>query len=263
MAEKNKKNTITNAKLVDPAKEMLSRELPEVKKVSKKDDSIRQEILQAHMPLVETIAANVAAGGKVPPSIAFKDLISYGAEGLIKAWESFDNSRGVQFKVYASYRIRGEILDKIRQEWKYRNPGSYKSFQARASDMVTEFARDSVVSEGQEKGSSGGVQDVVANSAIVYLLSMDEMEVASGVQGTKDPAEEVISDMEFSRERSVLWEEIKNLSAPEKMLVNMFYVEDKNQKEIAEALGYSKSKVSRLHMQLLNKLRTRLKRRMG
>jgi RNA polymerase sigma factor for flagellar operon FliA len=263
VAEKNKKPNINNAKPVDPAKEMMAREMPDAKKNGAKDDMIRQEILQAHLPLVETIAANVSSGGKVPPSIAFKDLVSYGAEGLIKAWESFDNARGVQFKVYASYRIRGEILDKIRQEWKYRNPGSYKSFQNRASDMVSEFASNSVVSEGQEKGSSGGVQDVVVNSAIVYLLSMDEMEVASGLQGTKDPAEEVISDMEFSRERSILWEEIKNLTAPEKMLVNMFYVEDKNQKEIADALGYSKSKVSRLHMQLLTKLRTRLKRRIG
>jgi len=73
----------------------------------------------------------------------------------------------------------------------------------------------------------------------------------------------VIGDIDFSQERSILWDEIKNLTAPEKMLVNMFYVEDKNQKEIAEALGYSKSKVSRLHMQVLSKLRSRLKRRMG
>ncbi|MBU0580022.1 MAG: sigma-70 family RNA polymerase sigma factor [Candidatus Margulisbacteria bacterium] len=227
-----------------------------------KDGSVKQEIIKGHISLVQAIAANVAGSGKAPPGITFNDLVSYGVEGLVKAWESFDRNRGVQFKVYASYRIRGEILDRIRKEWKYRNPGSYKSFQNRASSKVSELASE-VVKGAEGEGELGEVKDVVTNSAIVYLLSMEEIEVQSGVQGTHDPAEEVISNMEFSRERAALWEEIKKLTAPEKMLVNMFYVEDKNQKEIADALGFSKSKVSRLHMQVLNKLKGRLKRKMS
>ncbi|MFC1517672.1 sigma-70 family RNA polymerase sigma factor [Candidatus Margulisiibacteriota bacterium] len=256
--KKETKKESVKTKAVDLNKEIAARG----NKPDAKDNTIKHDIVNAHISLVQAISANIAAGGKAPPGITFNDLVSYGVEGLIKAWDGFDKSRGVQFKVYASYRIRGEILDRIRKEWKYRNPGSYKSFQNRASDKVSEMAKDVIKSKKDDK-AVGEVQNVVANSAIVYLLSMDEMEVQSGLQGTKDPAEEVVSNMEFSSERTVLWEEIKKLTAPEKMLINMFYVEDKNQKEISEALGFSKSKVSRLHMQILNKLRGRLKRKMS
>lgn len=258
MVKKTSKDTKkVKTHVVDPAKEMAVRG-----KLDVKDESVKQEIIQGHISLVQAISANIAASGKAPPGITFNDLVSFGVEGLIKAWKSFDNSRGVQFKVYASYRVRGEILDRIRKEWKYRNPGSYKTFQNRASAKVSELAKN-VGKEKKDDKKAGEVQSVVANSAIVYLLSMEEIEVPSGLQGTRDPAEEVIGNMEFSRERTVLWEEIKKLTAPEKMMINMFYVEDKNQKEIAEALGFSKSKISRLHMQILNKLRSRLKRRIN
>ena len=87
----------------------------------------RDAVIAAYLFLVQIIAANITTGGKIPPNISFDDLVSYGIAGLVKAWENFDRKKGVKFKVYASYRIRGEILDKIRKEWKYQNPGGYKS----------------------------------------------------------------------------------------------------------------------------------------
>jgi RNA polymerase sigma factor for flagellar operon FliA len=227
---------------------------------------ITEEIVKAHLPMVESIAANIAAGGKLPPGISFNDLVSFGLEGLVKAWGHFDTSRGVQFKTYASYRVRGEILDRLRKEWKYRNPSSYKSQQQKIQDRIAEVARDALSDEENTGISSEEkehkVQDIIANSAVVYLLSMENIDIQSDVKGTKDPSQEVVDQMEFSRERTVLWEEIQSLSYEEKQIINLFYLEDINQKDISAKLNLSKSKVSRMHVKLLEKLRRRLKRRL-
>ena len=56
---------------------------------------------------------------------------------------------------------------------------------------------------------------------------------------------------------------VKDLDNDEKQIVKMFYIDSLNQKEIAEHLGYSKSKVSRMHADILNKLRIRLQRKLN
>ena len=230
---------------------------------------ITEKTVREHMPMVESIAASVAAGGKLPPSIGFADLISWGLEGLVKSWASFDPKKGVLFRTYASYRVRGEMLDRIRNEWRYRNPSSYADQQERIQRRISEVARDSMDAnveelDGEEKEAlknkeqstdgKGRVGDLIANSAVVYLLSLDSMEVGPDVPGAKDPGEEIVEEMEFARERSILWEEIQSLSKLEKQLIHLFYIEDYNQKEIAELLNLSKSKVSRLHVKILEKL---------
>ncbi len=73
---------------------------------SKEDDLVKQ-----HMPQVRAIAGNFRR--KFPHS-ELDDLIGYGLVGLLKAIRGFDESRGVMLKTYAEYRIRGEILDALR-----------------------------------------------------------------------------------------------------------------------------------------------------
>ena len=77
--------------------------------------------LEVYVPLVHSIAAMIAGKG-LPPNIDFNDLVSDGMIGLMKAWDNFDPKRGVKFETYASYRVRGEILDGL----KYYNPVPYR-----------------------------------------------------------------------------------------------------------------------------------------
>ena len=245
---------------------------------SAKRGPITEKTVREHMPMVESIAASVAAGGKLPPSIGFADLISWGLEGLVKSWVTFDPNKNVLFRTYASYRVRGEILDRIRNEWRYRNPSNYADQQERIQRRISEVARESlevdpndaaletddptVSDPDKPKTGAGRVGDLIANSAVVYLLSLDSMEVGPDVPGAKDPGDEIVEEMEFARERNILWEEIQSLTKMEKQLIHLFYIEDYNQKEISEQLNLSKSKVSRLHVKILEKLRRRLGRRM-
>jgi len=224
---------------------------------------ITDAFINDHMPLVKLVAGTIVGSGRLPPGTGYDDLISYGVEGLIKAFRNFDEKRGVLFKTYASYRVKGEIIDRLRKEWRYRNPSGYRNLQAKHEEKIAQYATDVNESEGDTSivKSTHPVRNVVANSAVVYLLSLDNMEVSGEAAGFKDSAETLVEEIEFSRERAILWEEVKSLDHDEKKIVHLFYIENKKQNEIAAILGLSKSKVSRMHVKLVDKLRRRLKRR--
>lgn len=226
------------------------------------DFKSRDAVIAAYMFLVQIIAANITTGGKIPPNISFDDLVSYGIAGLVKAWENFDKKKGVKFKVYASYRIRGEILDKIRKEWKYQNPGGYKSIN-KIERSVTQAAIDTKGTTGNKENEES-LRTIAANSAVAYLLSYEDNQAGEIISDHSLLMDEsIIDQIDFNTEKKALWQAVKDLDNDEKQIVKLFYIDNLNQKEIAEQLGYSKSKVSRMHADILNKLRIRLQRKLN
>jgi RNA polymerase sigma factor for flagellar operon FliA len=73
----------------------------------------------------------------------------------------------------------------------------------------------------------------------------------------------VTSQIDFAEEKKALWDAVKTLAEDEKKIIKMFYIDDRSQKEIADELGYSKSKISRIHSQVLSKLRLRIQRKLN
>lgn len=209
------------------------------------------------MSMVESIASGVVGGGRIPPGIDFGDLVSWGVEGLIKAKRNFNPDKGAQFKSYAFYRIKGEILDSIRREWQYRNPGEYSKYRQKLQEKIADYA-EAEISGVEKKG--GNLEEkwvgVVENSAMVYLMTLDEIEVVSEKEGTRNPEIELVDE-----NRSVLWEEVAKLPEDEKKIIELFYNEGMKQVEIAGVMSYSKSKVCRIHKQILERLKRRLDKR--
>jgi len=182
----------------------------------------------------------------------------------VKAWENFKKNRGTKFRVYASYRIRGEILDKIRKEWKYQNPGGYKSVNKnRVDNKVAQAALDTKGACGN-MDSEDAVKSIAANSTVAYLLSFEDNQGGDVVQdGAPSLDDSVIGQIDFSEDKKLLWDAVKSLDEDEKKIIKLFYIDDKTQKEISSDMGYSKSKISRMHAMVLNKLRNRLQRKMN
>ncbi|GBR75566.1 RNA polymerase sigma factor for flagellar operon [Candidatus Termititenax persephonae] len=224
----------------------------------------QEEVVAAYTPLVQVIAANITASGKIPPNLSFDDLVSYGTSGLVKSWENFDKNKNVKFKVYASYRIRGEMLDKIRKEWKYQNPGGYKSIHK----VEAKVAQAAIDTKGVSKTETEeeAMKNITANSSVAYLLSFEDTRSTNGDSVADNGAlldDSVAEQIDFATEKRALWDAVKTLAEDEKKIIKLFYIDDRSQKEIADELGYSKSKISRLHAQVLNKLRTRITRRLN
>lgn len=220
----------------------------------KKHEPVPDEIIKENIPLVEALASQISARGHLPIGIEFQDLVSWGTEGLMKAWKRFKADKGSKFKTYAYYRIRGEIYDRIRQEWQYRNPTDYyeyrKQLQARIANLAEEAITDA------PDASEETLSNIIANSAMLYMVSLDNI------------MEKDITDQQNQNEKenefpeSMLFEEIRNLDQEERQIIELFYFSSQKQKEIANRLNYSRSKICRIHMNALKKLRRRLERRL-
>ena len=223
--------------------------------------------VEAYMPLVHSIASMVSGKG-LPPNIEYDDLVSDGTVGLMKAWDNFDPKRGVKFETYASYRIRGEILDGL----KNYNPVPY-----RVQVMVRDLAKrgvSSVVSKKEQaadaliekkelsadefKTALKRIKKIVSASALMYLLSIQEMSeagVEAQVPGEVTPASEV----DFAELKDKIRVEVYNLPPLQKQVVELFFHKGINQKTIAARLKLSRPKVCRLLSRAVDSIKKRMK----
>ena len=209
--------------------------------------------IEAYMPLVHSIASMVAGKG-LPPNVQYDDLVSDGAVGLLKAWERFDPNRGVKFETYASYRIRGEILDGLK---------NYSPVPYRVQVMVRDLAQlgykkvvksklkkdeklleKKNLSESEFKQAVNKVKKIVAASALMYLLSLEDVRSKTEVTvaGERGP----VDILEFKEMREKIRMSLKRLPELNQEVMDLFYNQGLNQKTIAKKMKLSRPKVCRI-----------------
>src|SRR3954465_10734416 len=130
-------------------------------------------LIEAHVSYSHAIAGEVTR--KLPPDVDKKDIQGWAELGLVEAANSFDHSRGVQFKTFAYYRIKGAIYDGLRKMGWYPK-GQYR--QMRFEMAANEYLKD--VSAGSMGAASPDAQllnlkDLTANLATCYMLSLEAM----------------------------------------------------------------------------------------
>jgi RNA polymerase sigma factor for flagellar operon FliA len=208
-----------------------------------------------HQPMIEAIASSIVVRASLPTGIEFGDLVSWGMEGLIKAYSNYRSDKGTVFKTYAYYRIRGEMYDRIRSEWQYRNPTDYAEQRRKIQERIADVVEEALATSGDISGSEieERMTHLISDSALVCLVSLDSVEELEGVT---DERFEMID-----AQHSELWEEVADLDPEERQVIEMFYVHGLKQKEIAEKMNQSRSRVCRIHMKVLEKLRRRLLKR--
>ena len=212
-----------------------------------------EDFVQMYLGLVKNIASKIFYSGNIPSCIDYDDLVSWGVEGLIKAQNSFDPKLKTKFQTYAYYRIKGEILDSLRSEWKYKLPQGYVDQKKKVKDAVSDFISDSF--SNKETVNNIDASHLIESASIVYYLSHEMNLSVSESKGMKNPETEIIDE-----KNDHIWDEINGLNYLEKDILELFYVHGLKQVDIAEHLQVSPSKVSRIHAQVLEKLKNRLLR---
>lgn len=236
----------------------------------KKEKEARAKLpksIEAYMPLVHSIASMVSGKG-LPPSVDYNDLVSDGTVGLMKAWDNFDPNRGVKFETYSSYRIRGEILDGLKNysPVPYRvqvmirdlAKKGYKVAVAERMQKEEKLLEKKELTEAEFKQAVAKIKKIVSASALMYLLSLEELGARTEVQvaGERGPVEE----LEFSELRERLNSCLMRLPPQQRQVVELFYHRGLNQKTIAEKLKLSRPKVCRLIDRAVRFLQKELKR---
>ncbi len=225
-----------------------------------------QSKLVAQMaPLVKRIAYHFMA--RLPASVHVDDLIQAGLLGLLDAAKNFDDTQGAQFETYAIQRIRGSILDELRQaDWLPRNVRkNLRRIEATINMLEQRFGRPP---KEQELADELGValdeyQHMLLESRGYQLLHYEDFQesedsdffdvfVAQNQVGPLD----VLEDQRFRR---ALVQAIGVLPEREKIVMGLYYEQEMNLKEIGEVLGVSESRVCQLHSQAVARLRSRLR----
>lgn len=228
----------------------------------------RDAQLRKYSPLVHRLAHLMIA--KLPASVEIDDLIQVGMIGLTEALARYEPSQGVQFETFASQRIRGAMLDELREsDWMSRGSRKLqKDIEQAVHRLEQRLQRVPKESEiAVELGMSlEEYQHTLARvrgTQLVYLEDIsghgdDEDHFLDRYlpdDGEADPSR-MLADQ---RMREALVQAITKLPEREQHVMSMYYEHDMNLKEIAAVLGVTESRVCQLHSQSIARLRARLR----
>lgn len=210
-----------------------------------------------YLPLVKSIALQVKS--KLPTHIELNDLIGYGSIGLMEAMSSFRTGRGTTFKTFAYYRIRGAIYDGLRKiGWLSRSAYAQHKFREKANELMqTHSSSADNMMKRSLASEAGELKDLLSDMVPVCLLSMEAVDRLIADEKTETPEEQLLE----KQTRDHLQTAMNELDSREQLLVRYYYFEDMTLDDAARKLDISKSWASRLHLKVLEKMKSSLTRK--
>jgi len=224
----------------------------------------REQLVQRFMPLVKRIAYHLMA--RLPPSIQFEDLVQNGMLGLLDAIDRYQEGFGAQFETYATQRVRGAMLDGLREnDWLPRNlRRELRRIETAISQL--EHAHGRAPSERE-------LADALGMSLPDYQKTLQEarghqlvyLEDFAG-EGDEDFLERHFTDDEANPAnifedhslKKQLVDAIGRLPEREKLMMALYYEQELNLREIGEVMGVTESRVCQLHSQAIARLRSQI-----
>ncbi len=220
------------------------------------------ELFELELGLVDVLARQLARS--IGSAVEVDDLRSFGREGLLEAARRFDRSRGVPFRAYANFRVRGAMIDGVRLS---------SQLPRRAYERVNGLSAALRASEGAADDTFAAVPSVPraqADQALGDHLAAMATAITMGLISptvTGDGGEHVQISTNANPEESVLRAQlisavtsaIGELPEEEAALVRRHYLEGERFDHVAASLGLSKSWASRLHTRALGRLAKRFK----
>lgn len=225
----------------------------------------KEQFIIEFTPLVKRIAYHMLT--RLPASVQVDDLIQAGMIGLLDAISRYEGSYGRQFESYAAQRIRGSILDELREaDWLPR------SIRKKMRSIET-----AVSLLEQRNGCPPSEQELAKELNMTLDEYHETLQSARGAQliyyedfqqddeepfldrlcsdSESDPLNALLDD----NFRTQLIAAIDNLPPREKQVMGMHYEQEMNLREIGEVLGVSESRVCQLHTQAIARLRSRMR----
>lgn len=216
-------------------------------------------------PLVKRIAHHMMAS--LPSSVEVDDIIQSGMMGLLDAARRYTETEGAQFETYAVQRIRGAMLDSLRQaDWL---PRSLRQSLRRIEQTICRLEQAHGRPPSEKELASAMNMDLADYQ---YLLQEARGYQLVSYEDFKGGEEESFVDrycsdgrpdpLTFLADRALREElaaAIEALPEREKRVMGLYYEQELNLREIGEVLGVSESRICQLHTQAIARLRTRLR----
>jgi len=230
------------------------------------DDAQREKLLLEHLPQVQYIARRIH--GRLPPQVLLEDLVHSGILGLMDAVRKYDPRKNVQLKHYAEFRIRGAILDSLRQvDW---SPRTLRR-QARRLEKAILDCKARLGRDPSEPEIAAELQ--MSLERLQRLLGdLRGLDIGSLPSEGHDPAgEDAIearagSEQEDPYHQTLRWEmmgllerAISELPARERDVLALYRFEELTMREVGAVLGLGESRVSQIHTAAMLRLRATMR----
>lgn len=227
---------------------------------------IKNQIASEYYGLVVDVAERMAPKLK---EVTAEECASYGVDGLYEAIEKFDRSRDVQFKTFAPYRIRGAVLDNIRKvDWVPRLVRQRNTIieRLRQNYFKTHGRNPSDDEMAEMLECSNDQFDTLSKKSVpVGMVSMynkpkgeqdEEFEELLNVkdEGESDPILRILREEMFKK---LLGHDFTKL---ERKIVYLVYYEGLTMKEVAVQTGFSESRISQMHGEIIRRLKQKVDR---
>ncbi len=229
----------------------------------------RERLILLHLPQVRLIARSIHE--RLPPdSVSLEDLVSSGTLGLIAAIDRFDPSQNVKLKTYAERKIRGAILDSLRElDWAPRTQ-RHKSKKIQGAIAAVEQR----VQRAPAEEEIAAELDLTLEEYRGWLLDLRGLHLATqrtarGSEPGQDPLRTVAADQDETPSRILERAELKRLVSTgvqrmpriERTVLTLYYFQERSMREIAETLELHESRVSQLKCQAIPRLRSYIEKR--
>lgn len=224
------------------------------------------QLLAEHAQLVKRLAHQMRA--KLPPSVEVDDLIQAGMMGLLDAVNRYEDTHGAQFETYAVQRIRGAMLDELRNsDWLPRSiRQNMRKVEAAINALQQRLGRSPSEAEIAEelKLPLAEYQGMLGDSSGHQLIYYEDFRESDGGENfldryCVDDAADPLSALVDGGFRGAVVEAIEALPEREKILMGLYYEHEMNLKEIGAVMGVSESRVCQLHSQAIARVRSKLK----
>lgn len=224
----------------------------------------RDQLVLKNLPLVRAIAVRVYES--LPVYVELDDLVHAGIMGLFDAAAKYAGEKQISFQSYAKHRIKGAILDSLRDlDWASRDlRRRHKQLEAITRELNSLMERNPTEDEIAEK--MGMTVDrwrqVAMELRVVGLLSASSRPAEQENQTVPEfPANgDLNPDVLTAHEqlKKTLAMAAQDLPERYRMVVDLYYIEEKTMREIGDKLGINESRVSQIHKAALDKMQEKL-----
>jgi RNA polymerase sigma factor for flagellar operon FliA len=210
---------------------------------ARRDLETRGKLINWHLPAAQRIAAALYSR-RSDNNVEFGDYLQYARIGLIEAVDRFDPARGASFGTFATYRIRGAILNGLESSSELAAQRQYRreTLQERAASLR---------SDAEDGDTFAQLVDIAIRLALGYVLEDSNLGREHDDRPGNDPYQ--ACELSFLQRRLTLL--IEALPERERAIIKHHYLDHMDFNEVATALGLTKGRVSQLHARALQLLR--------
>lgn len=203
---------------------------------------------------------------RLPPCVELDDLIQAGAIGMLTAIDQYDPKKGIGMSTYVTQRVRWAMIDELRdRDWVPRRVRS-NAREISAAIQKIEQETGGIAGEAEVAACMGVPLEeyqqmlVDTNSSQFYSLEELQEEFTGDIEqpGTQHEMLNPLHDLMKGKLAKQVSLVIKELPEREQVLLNLYYQQELNMKEVGIILGITETRVSQLHSQAIKRIRARM-----